>query len=227
LVDATCEGVRAAHEGNRVPLLVGGDCPVVLGALAALRGGDRPPGLIMLDGHEDAWPPWSSETGEGSDSEIAVALGTVTDLPEALATRLPLLSSAALAYLGPRDGVEIRSAGLASLRDQAAYFGVAGRVSAELEAGRDPARAAAEAIACDAFWLHLDLDVLATHAFSAVDYRQPGGLGWSELDRLVASAASDPRCQGVSVVIYNPDLDPARAEAGKLVDFLARLIERC
>ena len=227
LVVATCERVLAAHDGNRVPLLVGGDCPVVLGALAALRRGDRTPGLIMLDGHEDAWPPRSSETGEGSDSEIAIGLGTVTALPEALARRLPLLSVAALAYLGPRDEDEIRSAGLASLRDQVAYFGDAGQVSAELAAGRDPARAAAEAIACDGFWLHIDLDVLATGAFSAVDYRQPGGLAWSELDQLAASAASDPRCQGLSVVIYNPDLDPDRAEARKLVDFLTRLIERC
>ena len=227
LVGATCERVLAAHEVNRVPLLVGGDCPVVLGALAALPGGDQPPGLMMFDGHEDAWPPWDSETGEGSDSEIAIALGSVTALPEALAIRLPLLSVAALAYLGPRDENEIRSAGLASLRDEVAYFGDARQVSAELETGRDPARAAAEAIACDAFWLHVDLDVLATHAFSAVDYPQPGGLSWSELDHLVASAASHPRCQGVSVVIYNPDLDPDRAEAEKLVDFLIRLIQRC
>jgi arginase len=226
LVDATCERVLAAHAGSRVPLLVGGDCPVLLGALAALRGDDRRPGLIMLDGHEDAWPPWSSETGEGSDSEIAIALGSVTGVPEALATRLPLLSAAALAYLGPRDADEIRSAGVASLRDRVAYFADARQVSAELEAGRDPARAAAEAIARDAFWLHVDLDVLATRAFSAVDYPQPGGLGWSELDRLAASAASDPRCQGVSVVIYNPGLDPDRSEAEKVVDFLIRLIER-
>jgi arginase len=227
LVDATCERVLAAHEANRVPLLVGGDCPVVLGALAALRGGDQQPGLIMLDGHEDAWPPWSSETGEGSDSEIAIALGSVTALPEALAIRTPLLSGSALAYLGPRDEDEIRSAGVPSLRDQVAYFGDAGQVSADFETGRDPARAAADVIVCGAFWLHVDLDVLATQAFSAVDYRQPGGLGWSELDRLAASAASHPRCQGVSVVIYNPDLDPDRAEAEKLVDFLARLIQRC
>jgi arginase len=69
--------------------------------------------------------------------------------------------------------------------------------------------------------------VLSTDAFEAIDYPQPGGLGWEELDRLAATAACEPSCRGVSVVIYNPDLDPERVGAGKVVGFLARLIEAC
>jgi hypothetical protein len=30
----------------------------------------------------------------------------------------------------------------------------------------------------------------------------------------------------VSVVIYNPDLDPNRDDANRMVDFLARLVQR-
>ena len=33
------EAVSAAREGGRFPLLIGGDCPVILGALAALQAG--------------------------------------------------------------------------------------------------------------------------------------------------------------------------------------------
>jgi arginase len=227
LVGATRERVSATHDTGRLPLLVGGDCPVLLGALAAMRDARERPGLIMLDGHEDAWPPRLSETGEGSDSEIAIALGRIPALPEALDEVLPLLHMSGLAYLGPRDYAEIVAAGVESLRDQAAFFADGALTSAALGRGRDPARAAVESITADGFWLHVDLDVLASGAFRAVDYPQPGGLGWDELDRLAASAAGAPRCRGVSVVIYNPDLDPDRAEADKIVAFVARLIERC
>jgi arginase len=225
LVEATRERVAQADRAGRRPLLLGGDCPVLLGPLAAIRDGGSTPGLLMLDGHEDAWPPRVSSTGEGSDSEIAIALGRVTDLPEPLGRLVPLLGPPNLALLGPRDHEELLTAGVESLRDQVSFFADDAEVTAAFGAGEDPAEAALEAIAADAFWLHVDLDVLATDAFGAVDYRQPGGLAWDELDRLATTAATAAGCRGMSVVIYNPDLDPERTDARKVIDFLTRLIE--
>jgi arginase len=68
------DAVRAAREGGRFPLLIGGDCPVILGALAALQAEAGEPGLLFVDGHEDAWPPRSSPTGEAADCELGLAL---------------------------------------------------------------------------------------------------------------------------------------------------------
>ena len=34
------------------------------------------------------------------------------------------------------------------------------------------------------WWLHVDLDVLATTQLAAVDYQQPGGLSWDQLQTL-------------------------------------------
>lgn len=152
LVVATRDAVLGARSRHRSPLLLGGDCPVLLGALAALED----PGLIMLDGHEDACPPASSPTGEASDSELAMALGSVPEPPT--------------------------------------------------------------------FWLHLDLDVLRSDQFAAVDYPQPGGLTWEAVEQLVDGALADPRCAGLSVVIYNPRLDPDRQDARKIIDFLSRAL---
>jgi arginase len=84
--------------------------------------------------------------------------------------------------------------------------------------------AALEAIGEVAFWLHIDLDVLATEDFAAVDYPQPGGLCWNELDQLVAVALARRHCRGASIVIYNPDLDPDHAAAARVVDFVTCLI---
>lgn len=222
LFEASKVRVREAHMRGCRPLLVGGDCPVLLGPLAAIRAAGDRPGLVMLDGHEDAWPPEKSDTGEGSDSEIAIGLGRVPALPEPLA--VPVLTPDAIAQLGPRDLVELEEEGVPSLRDELACFASGEEVAAEGEPAEDLARRAIEAIEADGFWLHVDLDVLATAELRAVDYPQPGGLDWPALDRLSLTAARNPRCRGASVVIYNPALDPDRADAGKVVEYLTRLV---
>jgi arginase len=224
LVGATRAAVEAARGRRRRPLLVGGDCPVLLGALAALREGDEPAGLVMVDGHEDAWPPRRSPTGEASDSEVAIALGRVAPLPRRLDRLVPLTDPTALAYLGPRDGAELAEAAIPSLRDEVAHFSDAADVAEALRAGRNPAADAVAALAARAFWLHVDLDVLSSGSLAAVDYRQPGGLGWEELERLCAYLFSHAQCTGASIAIYNPALDPTREEAAKVVEFAARLV---
>lgn len=225
LVAQTRKRVSDAGSRGRRPLLIGGDCPVLLGALAAIRDGGYQPGLVMVDGHEDAWPPLRSETGEASDSEIAIALGLVEVLPAPLASLVPLVERSSVGFLGPRDGAEIADAGVDSLREQVAFFADDHHIARAVDTPPELMRVALTAIEADAFWLHLDLDVLSSQAFPAVDYPQPGGLDWRALDGLAATAASDPRCRGVSVVIYNPDLDPRRAAAMKLIDFACRLVQ--
>jgi arginase len=225
LVETTRRRVVEAHRAGRNPLLVGGDCPVLLGPVAAIRERGSAPGLVMLDGHEDAWPPLLSETGEGSDSEIALALGRVADPPDPLGRLLPVLEPSASALLGPRDGEELATAGVPSLRNEVAFFADDVEISAAIRAGENPAEAALGAIAAEGFWLHIDLDVLGTEALGAVDYRQPGGLAWDELERLAATAAAASRCRGMSVAIYNPALDPDRTDARKVVGFVSWLMK--
>jgi arginase len=223
LVEASRERVRATRRRGNRALLVGGDCPVLLGALAALGDADDQPGLVMLDGHEDAWPPGRSSTGEVSDSELGIALGLVGEaLPPPLDELVPLVHPSGVALLGPRDGAEIEAGGVDSVRDEVAYFADADAIGNEDVAAT--MAVALEAIDATALWLHIDLDALATEALPAVDYPQPGGLHWHELDRLAALTVADPRCCGVSVGIYNPERDPDGTGAGLVVDFVCRLV---
>jgi arginase len=223
LVAVTREVVRAAHRRDQLPLLVGGDCPLLLGALAAIAEAERAHGLTMIDGHEDAWPPWLSETGEASDSELGIALGKIRDrLPSPLDKLTPLVDPKRVALLGPRDANAIDEGGATSVRDEVACFFNDTEIGAS--AVGHSMSAALDAIGEVAFWLHIDLDVLATEDFAAVDYPQPGGLRWDELDQLVTVALASPQCRGASVVIYNPDLDPDRAAAERVVDFVARSV---
>jgi len=89
------------------------------------------------------------------------------------------------------------------------------------------ATAAAEHLArrTPAWWAHVDLDVLRGDEFAACDAASdpsmPGGLTWTELTAIVGRALHDPKCRGLSVGVYNTDLDPDRQAARRIVRFLA------
>jgi arginase len=211
--------VAEAWTQGRFPLLLGGDCAVLLGALAAGRSAFDDIGLLFVDGHEDAWPPASSLTGEAADCELGLALGfTSAALPSELAAILPLVRPEATAMLGPRDEEELRESAVISVRDRVwlrSWRELTGRVEGEATEALKHVGAAAKH-----FWLHVDLDVLSTEALSAVDYPQPGGLSWNDLGEITIRALAHPSCAGWSVVIYNPDLDEDRTGARRIVRYI-------
>jgi arginase len=223
-LDALVAGVRDAVapilDQGHLPLVIGGDCPLLLGCLAASSGRDRV-GLVFVDGHEAAYLPVQSSTGEAADMELAFALGMADAAwSRELSTLLPLVAPTDVRILGARDAELLRAEGVASLRDRVAL------VDGERLAA-DPAGIAAAACASlpQQWWFHLDLDVLSTEALPAIDYPQPGGLGWDELVAVVTTALrADPR--GWDVTIYNPDLDPTRVHARRIVRFLGSVIEQ-
>ena len=216
---------RAVAEG-RLPIVVGGECPLLLGCLAAARDARGRTGLLFVDGHEDAWPPHASTTGEAADMELGLALGQshLAGLDE-LAALLPVVRPEDAVLLGPRDRREIAAAGVASL---------AGKVPllCDVEVQRGDAgelgRTWAERLraSAESWWLHLDLDVLSSEALGAVRYPQPGGLGWDELDRLAMAALGVPGLGGWDLTIYNPDLDANGHSAARIVRFVASLAPR-
>ena len=110
MVAGTRQAVAAVHRAGRFPLLLGGDCPVMLGALAATRYRHGAVGLVMLDGHEDAYPPRRSPTGEAADSGLALALGMADGLPDGLAQCFPCRPHQ-VGLLGPRDEAAIAGGG--------------------------------------------------------------------------------------------------------------------
>lgn len=226
MVADTETALIAAWRDGEVPLVVAGDCPVLLAPLIAAkaRGGG---GLVFIDGHEDAWDPQVTPTGEASDCEIGLALGLFRG-PNGLAG-LPCLRPEHLVVLGPRDQEEIADAGQPSIRDGVARYVSGAELAAQpeshtyVEAADLVAGGAGTAEA--GWWCHVDLDVLATESLSAVDYPQPGGLSWTQLERLTAACLSVPACLGASVVIYNPDLDGGHA-AERIANYIAFVRDR-
>jgi arginase len=224
MTDALRDRVGAAIGAGRFPLVFGGDCSALLGIAAGLPAGS---GLVFVDGHEDTMPLDVSEDGEAANTELGLLLGLTGQLaPQRLRDRIARLDPAALAVLGPRDDGWRARFNVGSLRD----VGVWTRGPAEI--ARDPAgagRAAVEHVPAR-WWLHVDLDVLDPVEFAAQGVPgtdgEPGGLIWTQLTQLLAAALGTGGCLGWSIVIYDPDQDPAGDEARRIVALTASVLGR-
>ena len=167
---------------------------------------------------QQPWPPWLSPTGEAADCELGLALGLFdADLDMRLRAVLPRISAAAVVAVGPRDEAELAAAGVRSMQGHVRALIRPAELTASGLAGHMGALPAP-------WWLHTDLDVLATSALAAVDYPQPGGLDWNQLSNITTAALAAGGCAGWSVCIYNPDLDTSHEGADKIISYITRAV---
>ena len=215
----------AVRLGHRL-LIVGGDCPILIGALAGCAdAAGTPPGLLFVDGHEDAWPPHASTTGEAADMELGLLLGPVDRWTWSPRSGRRSPGSILRAWSSSAPAIGRSSTTPAWNRSKAPC-----RCSTTPPCGRirqalPPKRCAGSPRAESGWWLHVDLDVLSSEALPAVDYRQDGGLSWSDLTALTRSAISAGGCLGATVTIFNPDLDPDGRYALAIVEFIGGLAD--
>jgi len=203
---------------NEQPLVVGGDCTLLLGVFAALPAGT---GLWFVDGHADFYDGETSSTGEAADMDLAILTGHgPTGL---LADDAPVLDPAAVVLLGHRPSKLNADVAFENARlDPAIYSLTAPEIQARGAAvmGKQAVARLAGARA----WLHLDLDVLDETSLPAVSYPQSLGLDWDELSALVRPLVAAPDLVGVSVADFNPDRDPDGAYADRVVELLESLL---
>jgi arginase len=216
--------VAAVVERGDRPLVLGGDCTLLLGAIAGARGTIGPLGLWFVDGHADYLDGHSSPTGEAADMELAILTGDGPPELVDLAGEPPAIDSEAVVVLGHRPpgldpGVALE---LERVPPELA------RLSADEIAAQGPGevgelwerRLAARGYA----WLHLDLDALDETALPAVTYPQPHGLDWPGFVALIRPLLASEALAGVSIADFNPDLDPDGAHASRVVEALAEAI---
>jgi arginase len=214
---------RAISDGT-VPLVIGGECPLLLGCLAAARDTHGRVGLFFVDGHEDAWPPHRSTTGEAADMELGFALGlTAATGVHDLDALLPLVCVNDAIVLGPRDRDELAAADVPSVASTVTFRDDRALLATDLGATSKALTRQLHAAAAH-WWFHLDLDVLATRSFSAVRYPQPGGLSWPHIETIADAALEAPGLVGWNITIYNPDLDVGGSGAVRIVSFLERML---
>jgi arginase len=215
--------VTTALERGARPLVLGGDCTILLGNLLALRRRGQY-GLLFLDGHADFYQPEANVNGEAASSELALATGRGPASLTAFDGYRPLVEDAFVVAIGMRDAEEAHSYGSQSLPDTIRQFDLATLRHEGITRTAEESIAHFRERSVDGIWIHFDVDVLDDAIMPAVDYRLPGGLTWSEAESLLRSIWTSGLAVGMDVTIFNPTLDADGYIARALVEFLERTL---
>jgi arginase len=212
--------VASVLDQGDFPIVLGGDCSILLGSLLALKRRGRY-GLLFVDGHTDFYQPEANPNGEAASMDLAFATGRGPDLLTNIDGHRPLVWDEDVVAFGYRDADEQAAYGSRSPAELLSFD-----LSAIRSCGIDAAAQAAVAhLTRDGgprgFWIHVDADVLDDAVMPAVDYRLPGGLTWDELARTLQTGIESGRAVGLELTIYNPTLDAHGTGAAGLVEVLS------
>ena len=173
---ALADALEPLLASGAFPVVLGGDCSILLGCvLATCRRGRA--GLLFVDGHADFYQPEAEPAGEAASMDLALVTGRGPSIVTELEGRRPLVRDADVVALARRDAEETEEHGSQRIEDtgidvidlgELRAAGVAAAMRRALE------RVAASNL--DGFWIHLDADALDDAIMPAVDYRLPDGL---------------------------------------------------
>lgn len=198
------------------PLVLGGDCSILLGSALALRRRGRF-GLAYVDGHGDFRHPGNADSlGAAAGEDLAIVAGRGPVELADIDGLHPYVDDDDVIVLGIRDDDGWRK----DLDDAGIALVPASRCHGR---GGEAARTALKHFdrpGIEGFWLHLDVDVLDETLMPAVDSPEPDGLDWDDLADLITPLTNNESIAGMQITIFDPDLDPDGALAASLANFL-------
>ena len=217
--------VAATLAGGDRPLVLGGDCTLLLGTMAGVRDTVGRVGLWFVDGHADYLDGRSSPTGEAADMELAILTEHGPPGLADLAGQAPLMEAADIVILGHRPAcldpdvaleLERVPATIARMSaDEITAAGPAGGRRLGARAGRSRAGVAP----CRP--RRPRRDRVAGGVLPAA--ARPGLGGVRGTGATVAGLGCPGRC--LSVADFNPDLDADGAHARRVADAFARALQ--
>jgi arginase len=219
------DAIEPVFSQGEFPIVLGGDCTVLLGSALALRRRGRY-GLLFIDGQADFFQPEAEPNGEAASMDLAFVTGHGPTLLTEFDGLTPLVEDSDAVAFGFRDAedqieygsqplpAELRAFDLPTIR-QRGIVAVAREAVAHLS--RPELRG---------FWIHVDADCLDDAIMPAVDFRLPGGLSASELQTVLSTALSSGLAVGLEITIYNPTLDTDGRAGRLLADSLVEVLSR-
>jgi arginase len=214
--------VGEAIDQGACPVVLGGDCSILLGNMLALRRRGRY-GLVYIDGHLDFRHPGNSAAVEAAAGEdLAIVTGRGSERLTNFDGLRPYVRDDDVIAMGEREGDEEAS----DIFDtEITIWNLAALRLMGMDHAANRALGRFEESGVDGFWIHLDADVLDDRVMPAVDSRQPDGLSYGELTALVAPLLATDLVAGIEITIFDPDLDPGCTIASTFVDSLVALFE--
>ena len=209
------ERLESVLAAGRRPLVLGGDCGILIGAGIALKRRGRF-GLVHIDGHTDFRHPGNSAVcmslaGEDLAAAVGLHWPSISDV-DGLS---PYFTPTDVTHIGCRDddefALEVRRAiGAVIPSALVIHEGISSTIRQTLEV--------VDKRETSGYWVHLDVDVLDPEHLSAVDSPDPGGLCPDDLVAVLRGLT--PEAVGVQVTVYDPDLDPD----GSAADLISRIV---
>ncbi len=222
---ALADAIAASLDRGERPLVLGGDCCLLLGVFGGLRSAGREAGLWFVDGHCDFYPSHASPSGEAADMELAMLTGNGPPGLVDLIGAPPLVPPERVMILGHRRGQDDEDVAEELGYLPAAIWHLDAQSIEERDAGAVGRDCEARLAASGPAWLHLDLDVLDERVLPAVTYPQPKGLSWESFIELVRPLSASPTLVGISVADLEPDRDPEGAYAARVVEALVESLQ--
>jgi arginase len=210
------DAVEPLLASGAFPVVLGGDCSILLGCtLATRRRGHA--GLLFVDGHADFYQPEAEPAGEAASMDLALVTGRGPLIVTDLEGRRPLVRDADVVALARRDAKETEEHGSQRIDTGIDVIDLGALRVAGVDAAMRRAVERLAAPVLDGFWIHLDADALDDAIMPAVDYRLPDGLDWHELVAILRASMHSGRALGLDVTIFNPRLDPGGGIAKRFV----------
>jgi len=208
-----CESVHAAVTAvlrdEQRPLLLGGECSLVAGSLAAAASCLPELRLLFFDAHGDFNTPATSPSGYFGGMCLAHACGDWADAMPRLGApfageRVCLVGGR---ELDPGEGANLERRGVT----RRAVEDTAGIERTVRAAGGHP------------WWIHIDLDIVRPEEMFAVSHPVAGGIGFAALERLLAVIARAAPVAGLALCGYLPAKDPERVLPARIAAAVAPL----
>ncbi|MCC4771458.1 arginase family protein [Methanosarcina sp. DH2] len=210
------EKVADVRKKEQFPIVLGGDCSILIGCMLALRHSGKY-GLFFIDGHADFYQPEAEPNGEVASMELAIVSGRGPGVLTNIDGLKPLVRDENIIAFGYRDTEEQKEYASQDILETSINA-----FSLEQIRSLGSAKAAQKSLdrlqksQLDGFWIHLDADVLDNAIMPAVDYPlQGGGLQWDELSDLLRALMVSDQAKGITITIFNPTLDPDGSIASK------------
>ena len=196
---------------GRAPLVIGGDCSLLIAAGVALAPLDTI-GLVHIDGHTDFRHPGNSdECASVAGEDLAAAVGKHWPALSDIDGLGPYFSPAKTVHIGCREDDE-------HFDEASSILGLVVPAKRAIDIGIAGLAQGAKTAAGPSYWLHVDVDVLDPDFMPAVDSPAVGGLNPAQLIELLQRLA--PGAIGAQVTVFDPDLDPSGQHATLLTDII-------
>jgi arginase len=203
--------VASAHEGGRLPLVLGGDHSVAIGTLGGLARAADPGGVLWIDAHGDLNRPETSPSGNVHGMVLAAAMGLAGPMFEGAGWPVPSVEPSRVALVGVRSLDDGERQLLRELNATVFTMSDIDRLGIE-----HAIRESLERISGAGFvHVSLDLDALDPDVAPGVGTPVRGGLSYREAHLAMELVAESGVMTSLEAVEVNPILDREN-ETGRL-----------